>query len=214
MKKTLTSLSLVVALLTGITLAEDNERNHGHIKRVLLISIDGMHAVDFANCANGINTANNGDPYCPALAASKQEWRQLRCRNYFQAIGFFPGIDRHRHRWKPGADRRLLRRGVLQKLRRAGQDYRQRRCCRPLHSRRNAHRHHHGIRRRHRHRSKQGEWRRARRITDRRRPRIHRPPAAGARSEERLQPSVPLGIRSRQQYLQRHSPSWRIRGMV
>ena len=69
MKKTLISLSLVVAFLTGITFAEDNERHHGHIKRVLLISIDGMHAVDFANCANGINTANNGDPYCPALAA-------------------------------------------------------------------------------------------------------------------------------------------------
>ena len=37
MKKTLTSLLIVVALLTGITLAQDNERHHGHIKRVLLI---------------------------------------------------------------------------------------------------------------------------------------------------------------------------------
>src|SRR5271157_2480574 len=40
-----------------------------HINRVLLISVDGMHAVDFANCANGISTVNNGKPYCPALAA-------------------------------------------------------------------------------------------------------------------------------------------------
>lgn len=39
------------------------------IKRVLLISVDGMHAVDYLNCANGIVTANGGQPYCPAIAA-------------------------------------------------------------------------------------------------------------------------------------------------
>jgi len=44
--------------------------NHGdhHIDRVLLISVDGMHAVDFANCANGIAGVNSGNPYCPNLA--------------------------------------------------------------------------------------------------------------------------------------------------
>jgi hypothetical protein len=36
------------------------------IQHVLLISIDGMHAVDFINCANGIN---GGEPYCVNLAA-------------------------------------------------------------------------------------------------------------------------------------------------
>jgi Type I phosphodiesterase / nucleotide pyrophosphatase len=40
-----------------------------HIKHVLLLSIDGMHAVDFYNCANGIAGANDGNPYCPNLAA-------------------------------------------------------------------------------------------------------------------------------------------------
>jgi hypothetical protein len=39
------------------------------IQRVLLISVDGMHAVDFVNCANGIATANGGQPFCPAIAA-------------------------------------------------------------------------------------------------------------------------------------------------
>jgi len=39
------------------------------IKHVLLISIDGMHAVDFANCSKGIATINGGTPYCPQLAA-------------------------------------------------------------------------------------------------------------------------------------------------
>jgi hypothetical protein len=37
------------------------------ISHVLLISIDGMHAVDFANCAAGIPGVNGGAPYCPAL---------------------------------------------------------------------------------------------------------------------------------------------------
>jgi hypothetical protein len=40
-----------------------------HIKHVLLLSIDGMHAVDFYNCAHGIAGANDGNPYCPNLAA-------------------------------------------------------------------------------------------------------------------------------------------------
>ena len=38
------------------------------VKRVLLISIDGMHAVDFINCAQGISGVNRGNPYCPNLA--------------------------------------------------------------------------------------------------------------------------------------------------
>jgi hypothetical protein len=48
------------------------DRDHGKIKHVLLISIDGMHAVDFLNCSNGIGGASGPDggaPYCPALAA-------------------------------------------------------------------------------------------------------------------------------------------------
>jgi hypothetical protein len=38
------------------------------IKHVLLISIDGMHALDFINCAAGISGGNGGKPYCPNLA--------------------------------------------------------------------------------------------------------------------------------------------------
>jgi hypothetical protein len=36
------------------------------IRHVLLISIDGMHAVDYINCTNG-NAANGVAPYCPNL---------------------------------------------------------------------------------------------------------------------------------------------------
>jgi len=40
----------------------------GSIKHVLLISIDGFHAVDFQNCSKGISGVNNGGGYCPTLA--------------------------------------------------------------------------------------------------------------------------------------------------
>jgi len=39
------------------------------IQHVLLISIDGMHALDFTNCAKGLSGVNGGNPYCPNLAA-------------------------------------------------------------------------------------------------------------------------------------------------
>jgi Type I phosphodiesterase / nucleotide pyrophosphatase len=38
------------------------------IDHVLLISIDGMHALDFTNCMKGISSVNNGTPYCPTMA--------------------------------------------------------------------------------------------------------------------------------------------------
>ena len=44
----------------------------GKIKHVLLLSIDGMHAVDFYNCAHGIAGVNGGNPYCPNMAALSQ----------------------------------------------------------------------------------------------------------------------------------------------
>jgi hypothetical protein len=63
-----------------------------YIEHVLLLSIDGMHAVDFYNCANGITSINNGDSYCPNLAALSQTGI-----NYVAAVSSmpsdsFPGI--------------------------------------------------------------------------------------------------------------------------
>src|SRR5579872_6058422 len=40
-----------------------------HIEHVLLISIDGMHALDYLNCSAGVAGVNGGKPYCPNLAA-------------------------------------------------------------------------------------------------------------------------------------------------
>jgi len=50
-------------------MAADGPVGSGPIKHVLLLSIDGMHAVDFYNCAHGIVGANEAKPYCPNLSA-------------------------------------------------------------------------------------------------------------------------------------------------
>jgi Type I phosphodiesterase / nucleotide pyrophosphatase len=65
MKRTIALLTFAVVCLMGTAIAQ----NPNQIKRVLLVSVDGMHAVDFANCARGISTVNNGAPFCPAIAA-------------------------------------------------------------------------------------------------------------------------------------------------
>src|SRR5436190_3440000 len=64
------------------------DHNRGGIRHVLLISIDGMHALDFINCAQGIS----GKPYCPNLAALAETGV-----NYLQASASkpsdsFPGL--------------------------------------------------------------------------------------------------------------------------
>src|SRR5690348_15583533 len=50
----------------------ESDRDEHPIRHVLLISIDGMHALDFINCSKGISGVNGGDPYCPQLALLKQ----------------------------------------------------------------------------------------------------------------------------------------------
>ncbi len=59
----------LAAVLLAASVALSQTPSGSKIQHVLLISVDGMHAVDFLNCANGISTANNGQPFCPAIAA-------------------------------------------------------------------------------------------------------------------------------------------------
>ena len=90
MKKVLAVLSLVLACQAGIASAQENSRNQ--IKRVLLISVDGMHAVDFLNCANGISTVNNGQPYCPAIAALGKDGINYVAASTSKPSDSFPGL--------------------------------------------------------------------------------------------------------------------------
>jgi hypothetical protein len=64
----------------------------GNIKHVLLISVDGMHAVDFLNCANGIVTANDGQPFCPAIAALGANGVNYVAASTSKPSDSFPGL--------------------------------------------------------------------------------------------------------------------------
>jgi hypothetical protein len=62
---------LAATVLTPCLDANPDHDGDGDLKsrHVLLISIDGMHAVDYFNCVNGVPGTSNAIPYCPNLAA-------------------------------------------------------------------------------------------------------------------------------------------------
>jgi len=73
--------------------ADDDDYSGGHrIKHVLLISIDGMHAVDFLNCANGVDGVNGGEPYCPNLAALRHNGINYTAASTSKPSDSFPGL--------------------------------------------------------------------------------------------------------------------------
>jgi hypothetical protein len=92
MKKTLALLSLAVACSVGIATAQTSNLPPSSIKRVLLISVDGMHAVDFLNCAHGISTVNNGKPFCPAIAALGRNGINYVAASTSKTSDSFPGL--------------------------------------------------------------------------------------------------------------------------
>jgi hypothetical protein len=80
------------AVLGGLTWAAAGEVGSKDIKHVLLLSIDGMHAVDFYNCSHGIAAVRNGNPYCPNIQALSDH-----AFNYAAAVSSkpsdsFPGL--------------------------------------------------------------------------------------------------------------------------
>jgi hypothetical protein len=86
------ALSVTLASLTWATAGDAREVGTRNIKHVLLLSIDGMHAVDFYNCSHGIAGVNNGNPYCPNMAALSHS-----AINYVAAVSSkpsdsFPGL--------------------------------------------------------------------------------------------------------------------------
>jgi hypothetical protein len=88
---------LAAAAMLGSTAAiaqdsKDHKPGTTSIQRVLLISVDGMHAVDFLNCANGISTANNGQPYCPTIAALAQTGVNYTAASTSKPSDSFPGL--------------------------------------------------------------------------------------------------------------------------
>jgi predicted AlkP superfamily pyrophosphatase or phosphodiesterase len=62
------SLGLMGATVPAPVQANDEGQEAKGFKHVLLISIDGLHAVDLLNCTEGLTDINGGAPYCPNLA--------------------------------------------------------------------------------------------------------------------------------------------------
>jgi hypothetical protein len=93
MKKAFALLSFVAACSAGTAFAQAPNPGfaQGPIKRVLLISIDGMHALDFENCSKGIGV-NNGLPYCPAMAALGQTGLTYVSASTSKPSDSFPGL--------------------------------------------------------------------------------------------------------------------------
>ena len=91
------SLVLTITLfaaLSSIVAAQErpglNQRNH--IRRVLLVSIDGMHAVDYLNCSQGVSGVNGGQPYCPNLAKLGQTAVNYLDTSTSRPSDSFPGL--------------------------------------------------------------------------------------------------------------------------
>ena len=86
----------IAALAIGGTVAlsvpSASAHPKGQIKHVLLVSIDGMHAIDFNNCMKGVAGANNGDPYCPNLAALATTGVNYAAANTSKPSDSFPGL--------------------------------------------------------------------------------------------------------------------------
>lgn len=89
----LSALGLMLA--ASLAVAQDatvQKKTSSGIQRVLLISIDGMHAVDFLNCANGIVTANGGQPYCSNIAALGSTGINYVAASTSKPSDSFPGL--------------------------------------------------------------------------------------------------------------------------
>jgi Type I phosphodiesterase / nucleotide pyrophosphatase len=64
-----TAMAVALSSSTYGVAADTSTVGSEKVKHVLLLSIDGMHAVDFYNCAHGVTGLHSGSPYCPNLAA-------------------------------------------------------------------------------------------------------------------------------------------------
>ncbi len=71
---------------------ESHVNNRNGIRHVLLISIDGMHALDYLNCSKGVSGVNGGAPYCPNLAQLGQTGVNYLDASTSKPSDSFPGL--------------------------------------------------------------------------------------------------------------------------
>ena len=99
------------ALMQGAP-AEAHPRRSGKIKHVLLLSIDGMHAVDFYNCAQRDSGRERRESILPEPGGVEPDGNQLRQRHLVEAFGLLSRTGGAGYRRLAEDDRPLLRRGV------------------------------------------------------------------------------------------------------
>ena len=95
--RTLTGLAALAAVSVPLSLhaqerADWDRGGRSAIRHVLLISVDGMHAVDFRNCRLGVAGINNGEPYCPNLAALGRTGVNYVAASTSKPSDSFPGL--------------------------------------------------------------------------------------------------------------------------
>ena len=86
-------LSLAAFAAVSVT-AQNNDADwqHGPIRNVLLISVDGLHAVDYLNCSHGLAGVNGGASYCPNLAALGTTGVNYTAASTSKPSDSFPGL--------------------------------------------------------------------------------------------------------------------------
>src|SRR5580658_9432380 len=92
MKKTSLLITFLAIFGTVGAIAQDSGSNSTPIRHVLLISVDGLHAVDLQNCSRGISGANNGSPYCPNLTALANGGVNYVAASTSKPSDSFPGL--------------------------------------------------------------------------------------------------------------------------
>lgn len=98
-RSALVAVAGALALLSSINSVAQKSAAHknpalgsGSIQHVLLLSIDGMHAIDFYNCSHGVAGANGGQAYCPNMATLSQTAVNYVNTESSKPSDSFPGI--------------------------------------------------------------------------------------------------------------------------
>ncbi len=93
MNKIATLVALIALPVISARSQDRDERwERTPIRHVLLLSIDGMHAVDYLNCARGLSGVNNGSPFCPNLAALGKTGVSYVAASASKPSDSFPGL--------------------------------------------------------------------------------------------------------------------------
>ena len=89
----LTTMAVLIAVTITAPVrqaaADDDSRLKGPIRHVLLLSIDGMHALDLENCIKGVNGLA---PYCPNLGALAANGSRYTQASSAKPSDSFPGL--------------------------------------------------------------------------------------------------------------------------